>query len=181
MESTHRSADLSILEILGYKTEVSPHRDLIWIPLPMDEEKGRLARTVTLWLAFCRCSVGNPILAQGLLLVPRSLQVGMGTVSHSNPRPLPSTSFKIKRKLSLCLINYVPHAIKTFEGVETLHLSTRWRRMVSCTNRPLCHQGSGPSPVTTRQRGWMGPRTGLDAVEKRPMSCPWRESNSSVA
>jgi hypothetical protein len=54
-------------------------------------------------------------------------------------------------------------------------LSTRWRRVVSFTSRPLYPQGKNNwYPMI---RGWMGPRAVLDAVVKRKIPIPLRESN----
>jgi hypothetical protein len=44
-------------------------------------------------------------------------------------------------------------------------LGTSWRLVISFTPRPLYPRGE--SPVTHRGGGWVGPRTGLDDMEKR--------------
>jgi hypothetical protein len=72
------------------------------------------------------------------------------------------------------------HAIEVYWGMEVqLHtfvdLGTRWRWVVSFT----------PGRFTTRERtpgthwtgGWVGPRIVLDAVVKRKIPSPCRESN----
>jgi hypothetical protein len=55
-----------------------------------------------------------------------------------------------------------------------INLGTR-RRLVSFT--PWPHYPRGKSPHTHSIGGWVGPRTGLDAVAKRNISSPCRESN----
>jgi hypothetical protein len=56
-----------------------------------------------------------------------------------------------------------------------LNLGTRWRRIVSVTPRPL-YPGER-NPGTHWIGGWVGSKVGLDAVEKRKISYPCRESN----
>jgi hypothetical protein len=74
-----------------------------------------------------------------------------------------------KAKLSLCLTNYaLSH--KDVWGSECinppfLNLGTRWRWVVNSTTLPLYPRWK--SPGTTRIGGWVGPRVGLDNVEKR--------------
>jgi hypothetical protein len=46
-----------------------------------------------------------------------------------------------------------------------LDLGTRWRRVLRFIPRPLYPQGK--SPCTDWIGGWVGPRTGLDDVERR--------------
>jgi hypothetical protein len=56
-----------------------------------------------------------------------------------------------------------------------LHLGTSWRWVVSFTPLPFYPRGWTPS--THQIRGWVGPRVGLDAVEKRKiLSLPGLES-----
>jgi hypothetical protein len=54
--------------------------------------------------------------------------------------------------------------MKTEGGVDILDLDTSWRRVVSFTPRPLYTRGN--SPGTHWIGGWVGPRTGLDVVER---------------
>jgi hypothetical protein len=57
-----------------------------------------------------------------------------------------------------------------------LNLSTRRRGAVSFTLRPLYHRRErGPRANWTR--GWVDPRTGLDALARRKNSSPCRQSN----
>jgi hypothetical protein len=56
-----------------------------------------------------------------------------------------------------------------------LDLDTRWRLVVSFTPRPLYPWER--SPCTHWMRDWVDRRGGLEAVEKRKMVCPCRESN----
>jgi hypothetical protein len=56
-----------------------------------------------------------------------------------------------------------------------LDLGTRWRWVVSFTPQPLYPQGK--SPGTHWIGGWVGPRAVLDAVVKRKIPSPRRESN----
>jgi hypothetical protein len=70
--------------------------------------------------------------------------------------------------------------MKTYWGSESiapriLDLDTRWRSVVSFTPRPLYPQGKATG--THWIGGWMGPRTGLDAVANRKIPSPHRESN----
>jgi hypothetical protein len=80
----------------------------------------------------------------------------------------------------LCLIKQAPHqediwSRRTAPSFLTLALG-RGKWSASC-----------PSHITHRERapgahwigGWMGPSTGLDAVEKRRISCPCWEANPS--
>jgi hypothetical protein len=53
---------------------------------------------------------------------------------------------------------------------------TKWRWVVRFTPRPLYPQGK--SPRYPLDRRWVGPRTVLDAVAKRKIPSPRRESNS---
>jgi hypothetical protein len=76
------------------------------------------------------------------------------------------------------MLNWVP-PIKTYWGTEgiaprILDLGTRWRWVASFIPRPLCPQGKIPwYPLG----GWVGPRAVLDAVVKRKIASPHRESN----
>jgi hypothetical protein len=54
-------------------------------------------------------------------------------------------------------------------------LGTRWRWVVSFTPRPLYLRERGPG--THWIGGWVGPRAILDAVVKRKIPTPRRESN----
>jgi hypothetical protein len=89
------------------------------------------------------------------------------------------TMLKVKVKLSLCLTKH--HAMKTYWGVEVyLHEFLA----------PALDGGewsaSLPGLLTPRERapgshwigGWVGPRAVLDAVVKRKIPSPRRESNS---
>jgi hypothetical protein len=55
-----------------------------------------------------------------------------------------------------------------------LDLGTRWRWVVSFTPRPLYRQGK--TPGTHWIGGWVGPRAVPDAVVKRKIPSPSRES-----
>jgi hypothetical protein len=57
------------------------------------------------------------------------------------------------------------------------HFGTGWRSVFSFTPRPLYTRGwtSGTHWIA----GWMGPKTGLDAVDYRKILCPCRELNPS--
>jgi hypothetical protein len=84
---------------------------------------------------------------------------------------------KIKIKLSLCLTQH--HAMNTYWdsgsiAPRILDLGTRWKWVVSFTPRPLYTQGN--SPGTHWIGGWVGPRAVLDAVVKRKIPSPRRES-----
>jgi hypothetical protein len=46
-----------------------------------------------------------------------------------------------------------------------LHLGTRWRCVIGFTSRPLYPRGKIPG--TNSIRGWVGPRDGLEAVERK--------------
>jgi hypothetical protein len=48
--------------------------------------------------------------------------------------------------------------------------------VISFTPRPLYSRGK-TSPLTHWKGGWMGPRAGLDVVEKRKILRPYQESN----
>jgi hypothetical protein len=58
--------------------------------------------------------------------------------------------------------------------VQLLDLGTRWW-VASFKPRPLYPQGK--SPWNPLDRGWVGPRTCQDTVEKRKISCPSQELN----
>jgi hypothetical protein len=79
----------------------------------------------------------------------------------------------IEVKLSRCLTKH--HAIKEYWGSGDIaprifDLGTRWRRVVSFTPRPLYPHGNNlPYPV--------GSRAGLNAVVKRKIPSPCRDSN----
>jgi hypothetical protein len=57
----------------------------------------------------------------------------------------------------------------------TLNLSTRWRFVVSFTSLPLYPRRKIPRYPLNRRL--VGPKAGLDAVEMRQISCPYREAN----
>jgi hypothetical protein len=59
-------------------------------------------------------------------------------------------------------------------AARILDLGTRWRWVVSFTPRPLYPQRKNPS--THWIGGWEGPRGGLDAVVKRKIPGPYRDS-----
>jgi hypothetical protein len=85
---------------------------------------------------------------------------------------------KVKVKLSLCLTEH--HAMKTYGesgGIapRILDLGTRKRRVVSFTPRPLYPRKKAPG--THWIGGWVGPGAVLDAVVKRKIPNPRRESN----
>jgi hypothetical protein len=85
---------------------------------------------------------------------------------------------EVKLELSLCLTKY--HAMKTYFGsggiAPRIHLGTRWRFVVRFTPRLLYPQEK--SPVTHWIGGWVGLRAVLDAVVKRQIPSPCRESNT---
>jgi hypothetical protein len=56
-----------------------------------------------------------------------------------------------------------------------LDLGTSWRWVVIFTPRPLYPRRKTPPPHTHSIEIWMGPRTGLDDMERRK-SCPYRDS-----
>jgi hypothetical protein len=60
-----------------------------------------------------------------------------------------------------------------------LDLGTRWRWVVSFTPQPLYPKEKAPS--THWKGGWVGPRAGLDAVEKTEIPWPSREWNPGHA
>jgi hypothetical protein len=76
----------------------------------------------------------------------------------------PQLRYKGKVKLSLCLTNYaLCHEGVWWRGCIAPHildLGTIWRWVMSFTSQPLY-------PDTHWTGGWVGPRTGLDDVEKR--------------
>jgi hypothetical protein len=101
-------------------------------------------------------------------------------ILHRDTRLVSSTSdvFKGKVKLSLCLTKH--HAMKTYWGVEVkLHDS------LTSTLEGGEWSVSRPSRFTPRERapgthwigGWVGPGAVLDAVVKRKIPSPRRESN----
>jgi hypothetical protein len=91
-------------------------------------------------------------------------------------------SNKVKIKLSLCVFDWAPH----HEGVlgsggiasRILDLGTGWRWAVIFMPRPLCPQER--AACTHWIGGWVGPRAGLDAVVKRKIRSPCRDSNSLI-
>jgi hypothetical protein len=73
------------------------------------------------------------------------------------------------------------HAMKAYwvsGGIppHILDFGIRWRWVVNFTLLPLYPQTKGPL-VTHWIGGWVGPRAGLDAVVKRKISSPGRDSN----
>jgi hypothetical protein len=52
-----------------------------------------------------------------------------------------------------------------------LDLGTKWRSVVSFMHRPLYSPGNDPG--THWIGGWMGPRAGLNAMEKRKIIPCW--------
>jgi hypothetical protein len=88
---------------------------------------------------------------------------------------------KVKVKLSLCLTKY--HAVKVYEGVVVqLHafLTSAVDGDEWSASRPgrftLGERTSGTHFIG----GWASPRAGLDAVMKRKIPSPHRESNSNL-
>jgi hypothetical protein len=71
----------------------------------------------------------------------------------------------------------VHHAVKTYEEVEVstiLNFGTRWRWSPSYLGRFT----SGETSRSTQYiGGWVGPTADLDAVEKKEISYPYRESS----
>jgi hypothetical protein len=83
-----------------------------------------------------------------------------------------------KVKMSLCLTKH--HAMRTYWGSGSiapriLNLGTRWRWVVSLTHRPLYPEER--TPGTHWVGGWVGPRTGQDAVVKKIILSPRQELN----
>jgi hypothetical protein len=64
-------------------------------------------------------------------------------------------------------------------ALHILDLVTRWRWVVSFTPGPLYPQVKRPWYPLVR-RGWVGTRAGLDAVVKRNIPSPCRESNPDL-
>jgi hypothetical protein len=79
---------------------------------------------------------------------------------------------KGKVELSLCLFLTEHHAMKAYWGSGGI---ARWRRVVSFTPRPLYPRER--TPGTHWIGGWVGPRAVLNAVVKRKIPSPRRESN----
>jgi hypothetical protein len=85
---------------------------------------------------------------------------------------------KVKVNLSLCLIKH--HAMKTYWGSGCIA-----PRILSTSALDGCERSAlRPGRFTPRERvpgthwigGWVGPRAGLDAVSKRKIHSPRRES-----
>jgi hypothetical protein len=75
------------------------------------------------------------------------------------------------------------HTMKAYWGnggiaLRILDLGIRWRWVISFTPRPLYPQGK--SPWYPLRRNWVGPRTGLNAVVRRIISSPYRDSNPPI-
>jgi hypothetical protein len=89
--------------------------------------------------------------------------------------------FKYLRKLSLCLTKH--HPMKTYWGMEVW-----FHAFVASALDGGVWSASRPSRFTPRKRllgthwigGWVGPRVVLDAVLKRQIPSPRRESNPST-
>jgi hypothetical protein len=62
------------------------------------------------------------------------------------------------------------HAMKTFGPLRVVNLGSRWRWLISTTPLPLYPQGNSRS--THCMGGWVGPRAGLDVMEKRKNLLP---------
>jgi hypothetical protein len=82
---------------------------------------------------------------------------------------------KVKAKLSLCLTKH--HAMKTYWVVEV-----KCHAFFTSALEGSKWSASPPPPDSgTRWIGdWLGPRAGLDAVEKRKILSPFWESNSQT-
>jgi hypothetical protein len=92
--------------------------------------------------------------------------------------PLSSSLLDPHTLMSLCLTKH--HALKTYCGSggiapRILDLGTRWRWVVSFTPRP--HYLKESAPRTHWIGGWVGPKAVMDAVVKRKIRSPRRESN----
>ena len=103
---------------------------------------------------------------------------------HSTERRRPNgpcltaypASFKKKPKVVLVL------AMRTYEGSGGiaplfLNLDARWRWVGNVTSRPFYSRQRPPFPFTLWLGCWVGPRGGLDDLEKREISSPCRDSN----
>jgi hypothetical protein len=95
----------------------------------------------------------------------------------------PKTCFNVKVKLTLCF-NWAPRheGILGSRGIAPLiHLGTRWKWVVSFTPRPLYRREGAPGThCTLWLGGCVGPRAVLDAVVKRKIPSPRRESNPTT-
>jgi hypothetical protein len=88
---------------------------------------------------------------------------------------------KVKVKLSLCLTKH--HAMKTYWGSggiapRIIDLGTRWWWWSA--SHPGRFTPMERAPGTHGIGGWVGPRAVLDAVVKRNIPCPSRESNPRI-
>jgi hypothetical protein len=102
-------------------------------------------------------------------------------LQNKKKKNLKGTTGKCKVKLSLCLIKH--HSIKTYGGVEVyLHafLISALDGGEWSASHPGRYTNRERSPDTHWIGGWVGPRAGLDAVTKRNIPSPRRDSNLSL-
>jgi hypothetical protein len=103
------------------------------------------------------------------------------SMSQHNHLDYKSRSYKLsmlKVKLSLCLINYAPHHSGEWgnEEIAPPFLASALDGAQWQASRPSRFTPAENAPSAHLIRDWVGPRAGLDATEKKKMTCPCRES-----
>jgi hypothetical protein len=111
-----------------------------------------------------------------MIMLAPPYEPGWGSISTTTWQQ----SAIVERNITVCLINYAPWNEDVWGrwGVDPQLLTSAVGGGEWSASCPGHFTPRKKAPGIHRTRGWVGSRTGLDAMKKRNISCPCQKSNA---